>query len=820
MRHLISLFSLILAMLTANVAPAQTNTGKLHGRVGDAGRAAINAATITLLKAKDSSIVKMSAAGKDGRFEFNNVPAGKYLLLASAVGYNKTYSKPLEVTGTGAAIEVEPLILNTQSKDLASVTVSARKPLVEHKIDRMVVNVDASITSAGSTALDVLEKSPGVEVDKDGNISLKGKSGVMVLVDGRQTYLSGPDLANLLRNMPANQLEQIEIMTNPPAKFDASGNSGVLNIKTKKNKQFGYNGSFNLGYNQGRYPKSNESFNFNYRNQKVNVFTSLSHNYNNNFGNLNIQRRFRDSTTKELKTHFDQQNKRRNWGQFYSARVGMDYFAGKNTTLGFVLNGFTNNNSNRNINSTGIAGPAGDPISETNAFQNSEGKWKNFSANVNFRHVFDTTGKELTADLDYSSYDSKNNMSLINAFYDAGGNPSEKGDTLYGGLPQHINIYSARVDYLHPMKKGARFEAGIKSSIVRTDANAIYDSVTYGEIVHDYGRSNHFIYEENINAAYVNLNKPINKKWGAQLGLRLENTNAKGTQMTTGEQFTRNYTQLFPTAYVQYTLNDKNNFVLNYGRRIRRPDYQSLNPFINFLDRYTFERGNPNLKPQFSHNIELSHNFRGFINTTLNYSRTTDIIQDVLEQNAEKNETFVNKKNIANQQQFGLAVNVSNSFTKWWKGNVYINAYNNRFRGLVNNELITVSGNTFSLNGNQTFTFAKTWSAEVGGFYRSRGIEGVLITKSMWALNAGIGKQILKGKGTVRVNVRDIFYTQRFGATSKYSNVDVAFQQNRDSRQVGISFSYRFAKGKMNNTPKRRNNGSSEEQNRVGVGGN
>jgi hypothetical protein len=374
------------------------------------------------------------------------------------------------------------------------------------------------------------------------------------------------------------------------------------------------------------------------------------------------------------------------------------------------------------------------------------------------------------------------------------------------------------MDYVHPLKKGARFEAGVKSSIVKTDNNARYDSLINGSIIPDYNRSNYFIYEENINAAYANLSGPLAKKWNGQLGLRVENTNAKGNQVTTGEKFERKYTQLFPTAYLQYVSDKNNSFVLNYGRRIRRPNYQSLNPFISFLDRYTFQQGNPNLRPQFSHNIELSNTHKNFLTTTINYSRTTDILQEVIEQNEAKNETFVRQANIAKQRQFGLSVNVSKPINKWWSSNVYVNVFNNKFDGVANSSPISVSATMFSLNGSQQFKFAKTWNAEVSGFYRSKGIEGVIQTMPMGMVSVGLGKQIMKGKGNVRANIRDIFFLQKFNGVINYSNIDTHVQQRNESRVANISFTYRFSKGKMNGTPKRRASSSTDEQNRIGVG--
>lgn len=328
------------------------------------------------------------------------------------------------------------------------------------------------------------------------------------------------------------------------------------------------------------------------------------------------------------------------------------------------------------------------------------------------------------------------------------------------------------------------------------------------------------MYEENINAAYVNYSQPLSKKWSGQFGLRLENTNAKGNQLTTGQQFKRNYTQLFPTVYLQYTANAKNSFVINYGRRINRPDYGDLNPFIHFLDRYTFEQGNPDLKPQFSHNIEVSHTYSGFLTTTVNYSTTTDIIQQVIEQNEATNETFIKQANIASRKQVGLSISAYKEITKWWSGNVYFNVYNNRFKGIVNNEPISIGNTGMMIQAQQQFKLGKGWGAELSGFYRSRSLEGVLFIKGMSQLNAGFSKQVLKNKGSIRVNVRDIFAGGVFKGYSRYSNVDVQFKNVNDSRAVSVSFTYRFNKGKLKATGSRRTGSASDEQGRVKGGGN
>jgi iron complex outermembrane receptor protein len=811
------ILTLSIVLVTLSIAGhAQIKNGKVSGKVIDGNTKTIESATITLLRAKDSSVAKISVANKEGNFVFENVTEGKYLVSITAVGHSKGYSAAFDVNESNSLVALKTIELVPVSKELSGVSVSARKPLIEQKIDRTIVNVEAAVTNVGTSALEVLEKSPGISVDKDGNISLKGKQGVQVYIDGRPTYLGGTDLANYLRSLSSNQLDQIEIMTNPPAKYDAAGNSGIINIKTQKTKQFGYSGNLSSTWSQGRYPKVNESFNFNYRKNKVNLFTTLGYNNRKNFQDLDIQRKFIE--VKEIKSIFTQESRIKEQGESYNAKLGMDYFVTKKTTFGVVLTGFYNPGVFSNKSDVLIYDPNMNLLKQTLAQTSNDRKWNNFSTNLNFRHSFDSTGKELTIDADYVTYSSKNAQDLTNAYYDKQGLPTIKADTLLGSLPQDINIYSAKMDYTHPLKKGAKFEAGIKTSFVRTDNNAVYDSVNYGVHVRDNGRSNHFIYEENVNAVYVNYSRPFGKKINGQFGLRLENTNSNGDQVTTGEKFKRNYTQLFPTAFFQYNADKNNNFGLNYGRRINRPDYEDLNPFILFLDRYTFEKGNPSLQPQFSHNIELSHTYKGFLTTTLNYTRTTDIINEVLEQIASDTVTFVKKANIAKQRQYGISINAGGQITKWWSGNLWMNVYNNRYAGIINGDYVNISATTGQANISNQFKLGKTWNGELSGYYNTGGIEGVFRIKNFGMMNMGVTKQIMRGKGTLRLSVRDVLHSQKISGTIKYSDIDAAFQQNRDSRQVALGFTYRFSKGKVGGQ-KRRTGGAGDEQSRVKTGG-
>jgi hypothetical protein len=813
----------IITLLTALgllsfTSQAQNNSGKVNGTI-TSGTKPLEAATVNLLRAKDSSIVKIAISNKDGNFEIEKVVNAKYLVAVKSIGYKKYYSDVFEITTAKNVVTLPSIVLTVTDKQLSDVVVTSKKPLVEIKLDRTIVNVEASVTNVGATALEVLEKSPGITVDKDGNISLKGKSGVVVLVDGKPSYLGAADLANMLRSMSSNQLDQIEIMTNPPAKYDASGNAGIINIKTKKNKIKGLNGSITAGYGQGVFPKANQSFNMNYRDGKLNLFGNYSYNYRKGFQDLDLVRKFLDNS-KQLASTFSQTSNMTDERNSHSAKFGADFFATKNTTYGFVINGFNNNTSRTGYNNTLVRKVVGaDTITIASTPTNEI--FKNLSTNFNFRHQFDTTGKEMTVDLDYGGYDIKNIGMLSNQYFDANYHPILNNDTLNSNLPTKINIYSAKSDFTLPLKKGAKFEAGFKFSYVETDNNAQYDSLINNQSKPDYNRSNHFLYKENVNAVYVNYSKQLNKKWAMQLGLRLENTHAKGDQFAKvligNATFDTTYTQLFPTAYISYTLNDKNQFSLNYGRRINRPDYESLNPFVQFIDKYTFEQGNPGLKPQFSDNIELSHLFMGgAISTTLNYTKVNNIIQQVIEQHTATNETFVKQANIATLDQFGIAIAGQAPIAKWWNINVYTNFYTNRFRGLVNNAYVDLSSPTFLLNASNTFKLGKGWNAELSGFYRSEGLEGVMYIRPLGNINVGISKSVLNNKGSIRLNVRDIFWMQQPSGYAKYGDIDLTFKNRNDNRVANISFTYRFSKGKIGNT--QRNRSSVDEASRVKSG--
>lgn len=768
-------------------------------------------ATIGLLSAKDSLIVKLSATSKEGGFMFDEVAHGKYLVSVSAIGFQKAYSRIIDITSEQQNIQLPPFQLELIAQELTAVTVTAKRPLIENKIDRTIVNVDASPTNIGSSALEILEKSPGISVDKEGNISLKGKKGVMIMVDGRPTQLGGEDLANLLRSMNSNQLDQIEIMTNPPAKYDAAGNAGVINIKTKKLVTAGYNGSASVTYSQGKYSKTSESINLNYREGKVNLFTNLSHNYQKRFLTLDVDRNIYN--TGGLEYVFAQTNERITTANSINAKIGADFFANKKSTFGAVLNLNSRPMKVYNPSTNNIYNSSKDLESVTNSLVTNEADWKSFNTNLNFKRVLNSKG-EISADIDFVKYSSFSDQFMVNSYRDADGTTYKKADSVNAHLPQELEVYSTRVDYLRPMKKDTRFEAGIKSSIVRTENNARYDSIHQGNIITDVNRSNHFIYEETVHAAYVNLSTSLSKKLSAQFGLRLENTISKGKQETLDKDFVKEYTQLFPTAYLLYKADDNNRFGINFGKRVRRPGYQSLNPFIKLVDKYTYQIGNPDLKPSISNNFELSHNWKNRITTTLNYNYVMNVMSEITEQKGQ--ETYMMPGNVSNFHQYGISLSANTPITKWWTSNIYVNAFKNNYKGVISNAQIDETATGFIINGSQQFKINKGLTAEFTGWYRNGGLEGgVIRVRSVGVVGAGISQQVLKNKGTIRFSARDIFHTQKLKGSSRYANVDYDIAQVSDTQVFSLGFTYSFSKGKKIAPVKRSSGSASEEQGRI-----
>ncbi len=799
------------------------SSGKISGSVNDDKNKGVESATVSLLYAKDSSVQKRAVANKVGRYNFEEISNGKYLLSVSAIGYSEAFSEGFEITTENPTIEVKIINLFSKTATMAGVIVTARKQMIEQKIDRTIVNVDASVSNIGATALEVLEKAPGVTVDKDGNISLKGKQGVLVMMDGRPSYLSGAELANYLKALPSSAIDQIEIMTNPSAKYDAAGNSGVINIKSKKTKQKGFNGSVTAGIGQGQTFRTSNSINLNYRTGKLNLFANAGVGFRTNRQQLDLLRNYKEADGKNVTAIFEQTSFMNNKDDNYNLKVGADYYLTKKTTIGVVTSGFINLQDFNSENTSYFKSPnlVLDSINQTKT--NTHNLWKNGALNLNVRHQFDSTGREITTDLDYVKYNTASALSFNSASFE--NNWTKKGVNQFrGDLPMNIDIYSAKIDYAQPLKKEAKLEAGLKTSFVKTNNTAkYYNQFGTAETI-DYKKTNNFLYEENIHAAYLNYNRQF-KKLGVQAGLRYEFTSYKGNQYgnsATDSTFTKGYGNLFPTMFASYKLDEKNQFGLSFGRRLDRPAYQDLNPFVFYIDEYTYESGNPYLKPQFTNNAELSHTFKSFLTTTINYGITKDYINETFTQGeATKGEnefaTILKKGNIGQKEAAGISISAQVPVRKWWNSSLYGNYNYSKYSGSIDgtSEMILVDASNLMFNMNNQLKFKSGWGAELSGFYRTKGLEGQIIIKAMGQLSVGVSKQVLKDKGSVKLAIRDIFLTNYAKGDIYFGTTEAHFINKRDSRVANLSFTYRFGKPIKGAQQRRKIGGADNETNRV-----
>ena len=801
--------SLLLLLIVSIAATSQHGT--ISGKIIDQDKKPVAGATVSLLK--ETTVVKNIAADNNGMFSLTAINDGRYTLKITAAGFAPLVTDSLVVSSS--LTEQERIFtLKPFSELLQAVSVTAKKQFIERKIDRTVMNVDALLSNAGLSALEVLENAPGVIVSSEGDISLKGKSGVMIFIDDKPTYLSGADLANYLKGLPSGTLDKIEIIPNPPARYDAAGNAGVINIRTKKTKVRGFNGGLNLNYNQGKYARTNNSINFNYRSPKINFFGTGSYATANTYNDLDIYRYYQNPDGSLRSTFFQNSFIRRHFTSS-NLKLGLDYFLTPKTTIGILLSGIYRPSNESTINRSVVANGAGVVDSVITANNKEEGKWKNGSVNLNFLYRY-SDNKEISFDLDYITYDSKEKHDFLNGIYGPSGN-LKSTDGLIGNLPSDISIYSAKADYSTTLKSKAVFAAGAKTSFVNTDNAANYFTVINNITAPDYNITNHFLYKETINAAYVNLNKDWSK-FSMQAGLRLENTISNGHQLGNPQKadssFRRSYTNLFPTLYLLYKLdtNSNNQLAFSYGRRIDRPYYQDLNPFISPLDKFSIYVGNPYLQPSFTDAFELSHIFKNQITTTLSYSYTADIVQETIDL---ANSIYISRPaNIGKSSVLGLGVSGSVKIKKLITTNFYAEVQNRHYKGVVYEYALDTSLVYFGANITNQASFGKGWSAEISGNYRTGILVGQIISSQTGRVNAAIGKKILNNKGSLKLNFRDIFRTGlNHGIITSIKNAYATYRNWGDTRSVMLSFSYNF--GKTNKGPRNRNSGAETEQNRV-----
>lgn len=806
---------LLLLLLTATFSSAQGQ--QIKGMAKDENGAPLNAATVSLIRITDSSTVKLAVTKTNGSYDFSGMKAGNYKLAVSHVGYKPAFS--VKFSFNSSDVEVPEIRLSRVPGNLSNVSVTATKPMVEVRADKMIVNVEGTINATGSNALELLRRAPGVLLDKDDNISLAGKNGVQVYVDGRTTPLTGQDLATYLKTLQSSQIEAIELITNPSAKYDAAGNAGIINIKLVKNKSLGTNGSVNAGWNVGIHARYNAGGSLNYRNKRINIFSTYSFSYMLNEQNFKISRTVLDSL-------FDQKGTMLDVRKAHNFKIGTDYFINKRNTVGVMVNGIFADPTSNSYSQTFISNTKTAVLNRILvAHNNTTMKRRNANINLNYNYA-DAKGTSLVANADRGSYDLRNDQFQPNYYYDATGQVKQSEVIYHMVSPAEININSIKTDYEQNFMKG-KLALGAKSAWVKTDNNFQRYNVNGSMEELDYDRSNHFIYKENINAGYVNYNRQY-KALMIQAGVRAENTISEGSSngsksngtsyVPNVSSFKRSYTDLFPSAAITFNKKPKQPWSLSYSRRIDRPAYQDLNPFEFKLDEYTFMKGNINLRPQYTNSFGVSHVSKSRVNIAVNYSHVKNMFTEIVD-TVEKSKAFVSKRNLATQDVVSLNLGYPFQYKSY---SLFANLSSNYSRYKADfgiDRKVNLDAFGFNVFLQNSLKFAKTWTAELSSFYNAPTIYmGSFKGKSIFNVDAGLSKQLMKGRATVKSSMSDVFHTMKFRATSNFAGQSLNINFRQESQQFKLSFSYRFGSNTVK-AARQRTSGAEDEQKRVQQGG-
>lgn len=802
-------------LLAVPLAVLGQSRAAVSGTVAAGPGAPIAFATVTLHRAADSTVVKAEFTDEQGAFRLEAAPGGRYLVSAVQVGFQRTWSPAFELPAAGLALPLLTLA-HSASTALTEVSVTAAKPLFERLADRTVMHVEGTALAAGATALDLLGRAPGVALDAGDNLSLRGRQGLLVLLDGKRVAMSGAELADLLRALPAEQVRDIELITNPPASYDAQGTAGVIAINLKKDQRLGTNGSANASYGRGEYGKFTGGLALNHRTQKINVFGSYAYGDRRGFTRVDLQRQFTPDGDPASSSVLA--NELTNHLQSHSLKAGLDYTLSARTLLGVGVSGLLGQEKWTTRNQSDVYDGGGAPIARYHSVTTQDVRLPNGTANLNLRHAFaDSAGAAaLTADADYARYDTHRLTDLATAYDQPGYSPS----WLDGNQQSALSIATLKADYSRPLARRVHLEAGAKATRVRSDNSVVFNRTRDGATVPDLAISNEFRYDENVNAAYASLTSP-GARTTLQAGLRAEQTNTLGRSQTGTASFEHHYFQLFPSASVQQTLNTRHTLALALSRRIERPNYNQVNPLRTYFDATSYGSGNPALVAATSYNAELTHTFRQKFTTGLSYARTDRPIVLVVQPAPDGNRLVVNLPvNLTTEHYYALTLTAPLAPAPWWEfyGNAVLSY--TRFAGTLPGTAGATPRNNrpaLALSANNTFTLPQGWSGELSGTFESGEVYGFETLRPRGQVAAGVQKSLWAKQATLRLSAADIFYTLPFHSSSTYANFSESYFLRRDSRVLTLAFTYRFGRATVAGARKRAT-GAEEELRRAGGG--
>ena len=804
-------FLLVCAVISTSLFLSAQNSS-ISGIINDEKGIGIPFATIILKSQKDSSMVKADITSENGKFLLEMIPQGLYFTESSYIGLTTHVSTVFEL-GKSPFIH-PPVSLMADAKQLDEVLVTAQRALIEVKPDRTVFNVQGTINSAGENGLNILRKAPGVLVDNNNNITVLGRAGVLLYVDGKRIPLRGDDLTNYLQNLSSEQIDKIDIITNPGSKYEAQGNAGIIDIRLKKDKNLGGNSSISGSYGHGRYGQGNINANGNYRNKKMNTFGGLGYNKGVRWNKMlfdTYQNGFRLNESNISTSDYDGWN----------GRWGTDFFISTKSTIGFIVGAQTNSSLSKSNNLTYISNQAKPAqIDSILTAPNTSDSERN-QATFNINYAYESGKNKLTLDADYGSFRNQNDHIQPNLYYDPSRTNIISQNLNTYNTPVTINIATAKADFTTEVW-GGNLDIGTKFSNVVTDNKFLFYNVLNGVSERNDNRSNQFKYNENVIAGYLNYSRKLNAKWNASAGLRVENTNATGDLIAFLPQLEEapvdfNYNSFFPSAGLTYQHHPEHVYSLNYGRRINRPDYNVLNPFREQLSELSYSRGNKFLQPEIVNNIELGYTLKYRFSFKLAYSLTTNQITRLIGPDAQDPRAgFISWDNLATQKLYSFNVSLPFNITKWW--NTYMNistSYIDNQADYGDNGVVDVQAGTYNVFQQHTFNIGKKWKAELSGWYSGPGVwGGVFLYDPSYSLNLGLQRKFFNDKMNVRLSASDITYQTGWSGVSNFNGQTGYGQGNWDSRRASVSISYDL--GNTNVKSRKRNTGIENETKRVG----
>ncbi len=790
---------LLLLILTSLTTLGQTS--RISGTIRSDQGIPVEFANVFLLR-EDSTLYKGTYADENGKFAFEKIAYGSYYLGASMVGYQMKTSELLTIPSVPQNIDLE-LIEGTV---LEEVVVASVKPLFEKQADRTIINVENSIVNAGSDAWEILQKAPGVEVDNNDQISILGKQGTIVMIDGRRTFLTGEQLASLLKGTPSNSIDKIEVITNPSAKYDASGNAGIINIVSKKKIITGFNSSISLNTGTGWNFFYNPATNFNYRTDKFNVYGNYSFADRDVSRELGLTRRIINESQHVV---FDQRNDIVTSSKEHLTSLGFDYYINDNNTIGIIVKGFSNVDDEGGLSDSNIIDERGED-QQLLVGNSSDGELKNYSVNFNFVSRLNADGSSISFDVNRLGY-----RIADDEYYDvdfirlSDGSPITDQD-LRNLEDSDIEIFTAQADYVLPLSKH-NLELGLKYSDVKTSNTLQFDSLFQNNWVTDNSRTNSFDYDEAVYAAYANYSTNINKVF-IQGGIRMEHTESVGTSITLNQTTERSYTDFFPSVSMTYPLSETQKVTFSYSRRIDRPRYQWLNPFITFIDPLTFYQGNPFLNPQYTNNLEMSYS-KGSLTLSAGFTETRDAMSFVTVQDDPTLTGMATNANLNKLFNYNLSMNFQKQLTDWWSAFAFFSSFYNYYDAQFDGADVGLDQVSYRINVNNSFSLPGSFKGELSAFYQSPVVFGISLTDPYYVMNMGLQRKLLKGNLNARLVFNDVFNTTlRLGNTT-HNNQNLDFSFRRLNSRVVLSIS--FALGKKGISTRKRKSGAQTENSRV-----